>query len=446
MTASFPRTEAKQTPTAAATGAEPTRRGRTGVRRWFGWFGIAVLAVLAVATWDRIALRWQRARGERLLTQRQNADALAVLRRALQIDMTDVHTIQDLARVHRRLNDLGPAALLLDRAQTLGGDADWIERERRLALAQSGRIREVESYLADMLINAGADGPDICEAYAQGYFSNLRSAPALRLLDAWQKSFPDDAQPRFMRAYFWQSMNQPARAVDLYYQGLKLAPGRSLMRRRLAAALLAADRIEQAEKELAACLAESPGDAEVHYLAAECAYQRSDLDAAVRELDQTLKRAPDHLAAHRLKGQLLLARGAPEPAVKELRQVLNQHPYDKWAHEAMGRALRSLGRDAEADEHFEFVANAEEHIGRMDRLVRQAIADPDDAELRFEVGAILFQYGDPSDAARWMRAALELNPNHRGAHRALASYYEQIGDAARATRERQLASTQAQQP
>ena len=51
----------------------------------------------------------------------------------------------------------------------------------------------------------------------------------------------------------------------------------------------------------------------------------------------------------------------------------------------------------------------------MDGLFRESLERPNDAELRYEIGAILFQYGSPDDAARWMRAALELQPDHPGA-------------------------------
>ena len=433
-------------PATAAHGVSPDPASGAVRRRLLMLAYPVLILAIAASFWGRMAVYFEYYQARDLLSQRRNRAAISVLRRALGHDPRQVTILQLLARAHRRLNHKGVAELLLDRAEALGGDRDWIERERRLVLAQAGHLRAVEPFLADMLIHAGADGPDICEAFVQGYFSNLRSGPAFRLLDTWQQSYPDDPQPLFMRAYFWQSMNQPGKAITLYRKGLAMAPGRTTMRRRLAESLIDADKWDETESELAICLRQTPRDPEVHYLLARCAYARSDLDEAITRLAETIKIAPDHIGAHRLKGQLDLAEGRVQESIRELERVLAQHPHDTWAHEAMGRALRAARRDDEADQHFQYVAEAEKSIGRMDRLVRQSIAKPDDPELRFEIGQILFQYGAPEDAVRWMRATLELNPNHVGAHRALAAYFERIGDSAGAARHRQLASQASPKP
>ncbi len=85
-------------------------------------------------------------------------------------------------------------------------------------------------------------------------------------------------------------------------------------------------------------------------------------------------------------------------------------------------------------------------MARLNRLVRESLEKPDDAELRFEIGAILFKYGSPEDAARWMRAALELDPDHTGAHLALAAYFDSRHDWANARLHRQSAGPAPQQP
>jgi tetratricopeptide (TPR) repeat protein len=116
------------------------------------------------------------------------------------------------------------------------------------------------------------------------------------------------------------------------------------------------------------------------------------------------------------------------------------------AHEALGRTLRALGRADESKDHFDFVEQAQPEIARLNRLLRESIARPGDAELRYEAGTILFRYGPPDDAAKWMHAVLELKPDHAGAHRALAAYFESRGDRAKALFHRRFAGPEQREP
>jgi tetratricopeptide (TPR) repeat protein len=290
-------------------------------------------------------------------------------------------------------------------------------------------MREAEPHLAELLIGAGDDGPDVCQSFVQGFFANLRSNDALQLLDAWEESYPHDAQPVFMRAYLWKGMGQNAQAIDLYRRGLALAPNRTKMRRQLAAALIDTGELEEAEKQLAICRAEIPDDAETRFLTARCAHARGDFAETLGRLDETLELAADHLDARRLKGQVHLAEGQSEEALRELQAVIAERPYDTLAREALGRTLRLIGKTDEAKIHFDYVAQAEESIGRMDRLARESILHPNDADLRYEIGSILVRYGPPEDAEKWFRSALEIDPGHVPAQRALATYLNRQGRA-----------------
>jgi tetratricopeptide (TPR) repeat protein len=417
--------------------------------RFLGPLLVLLLALVAFTAtfWEPLTVHRRQTYARESLRAHRDDDALAELRAALRRDLDNHETLLLLARVHRRLGDLDKVALLLNHAEALGADAERTELERRLVLAQTGRMREVEPYLTDMLVSgSGDDGPEVCQAYVQGYFANLRTNDALRLLDGWEESYPEDPQPVFMRAYLWQSMGQPARAIGLYRKALAVAPERTKMRRRLAEALLENGDVNAAEAELSMCVERTPGDAEVRYLLARCAFNRSDFERALERLTKVLELAPDHLDARILKGQLHLARNQPEEALRELEPVVAQRLWDTEAREALGRALRSVGRTEEAKAHLDFVAQAATSLPQLDRLTRESLTKPADAELRYEIATILSQYGPPDDAARWMRAVLNLQPDHEGAHRALAAYFEQRGDAANATFHRLRAEADRQQP
>ncbi len=387
-----------------------------------------------------MAIRWRQSRARNFLRERDNVEALSELRSALRRDLDNTETLLLLARTHRRLGNLDRVSVLLNHAAAMGADSGRVERERLLVLAQTGDLRKSEPFLATMLISASEDGPDICQAFVQGFFANVRTKDALDLLDVWEESYPDDPEPIFMRAYLWQSMSQSSQAIPLYAKGLKMDPDQTIMRRRLAEALLHSQKLPEAEAQLAICVQQAPDDAQIRYVLAQCAYERGDFDLAAERIGKALQLAPLHLDARRLKGQLELARGKFDDALRELEEVVKRQPYDTFAREALGRTLRALNRPDDAKKHLDYVGQAETNMRQLDRLVRESIKVPHDAELRYEIGTILFRFGPPDDAAKWMKAAIELNPGHRGAHRALAVYFEACGDAANATYHRQLAS------
>ncbi len=402
-------------------------------------FLIAIVVALALF-WRPLSLLYHQSRGRMLLSQRQDQAALVPLRAALRTDVEDPRTLLLLARTHRRLGNLSRVSLLLNQAEALGGDEERIERERRLSLAQTGQLSEVEALLPDLLLNPGEDGPDICQAFVQGYFANLRSGDAVQLLDVWQDSYPDDPQVYFMRGYLMQSMEDPEQAIELYRQGLKLAPDEAAMRRRLAETLLQANQPQEAEAELLRCVDQTPRDPKVWLVLAQCAYKRGELPLASQRLTEALQLGPDDFEARRLKGQLDLAQGKVDEALQELEAAVALRPYDFLAREAMGRALRASGRPEEAQAQFDYVAQAEQANGRINRLLRESLEHPADAAIKYEIGTILMQFGPPEDAARWMQAVLQLQPGNTGAHRALADYYEARGDAANTAYHRQRAT------
>lgn len=417
--------------------------GSSGRRPAALWSVLLVVLVtgLAAGFWiraDELATGWHLSRAKKLLAERKNAEALTELRFALRRDLSNPETLLLLARAHRRLGNTARAAALLNQASaSKEADGDRVRRELQLIQAQSGDLRQVEPHLPEMLVNAGDDGPDICQAFVQGFFANARTKDATDLLDVWEKSYPDDPEPVFMRAYLKQGLNHLPEAIALYRKGLAMAPDRTMMRRRLAEALVDYHQFDEAEAELDLCMAETPGDPEVYLIAAKNARERGETELAVEHIVKSLKLDPHHVAAKRLKGQLEFDRGNLEIARKDLQEVVDQTPNDIVARDTLGRTLRALGQTEEAKAHLEYVSQAESNLREVDRLVRESIQQPENAELRYQIGTILFRFGTPDDAAKWMKAAIELQPNHAGAHQALAAFFESRGDASQAFYHRQ---------
>ena len=76
----------------------------------------------------------------------------------------------------------------------------------------------------------------------------------------------------------------------------------------------------------------------------------------------------------------------------------------------------------------------------MEKLITQ----PEDAELRYQIGSTLLRYDSPSDGLGWLLSVLDVDPHHRPTHAVLAEYYAGKGNEKLAEHHRHLAGDSAE--
>ncbi len=377
------------------------------------------LLTLLLFTWKPALVHWRLQQGRQRLETRENRQALVPLRAALRLAPDREEAILLLARSHRRLGQVERSGALLGYARNHGIDPDRTNRESWLLQAQTGRLREALPHLSELLLDPRADGMDICEAYVQGYFTNLRVHEATQLLDVWQSQYPADAKPYFMRGYMMQSIGDRKASAAAYREGLRRAPHNSLMRCQLAEVLMEQQKFEEAGQQIHLCMKRQPDAPEVLFTQARWRFDQGKAGEAAAGLRRILSRSPNDFKALRMLGEVELARGNFKQALQPVAEAVRLRPYDTTAHNTLGSVLRSLGRMAEAKPHLDYVAEAEESLTRMERQLREVVDQPDNVELRYEIGMTLLQYGSPEDGSKWLRTVLDLQPDHQGARQAL---------------------------
>jgi tetratricopeptide (TPR) repeat protein len=379
-----------------------------------------VLSLVVLFTWRQCLVQWHHHMARQRLATRENHQALAPLQAALRLDPEQAETFHLLARAYRRLGHEEKAFTYLNRAKTLGGESTRIDRERWILLAQLGRLREAEPHLAELLMDPRDDGADICEAYVQGYFTNLRVRDAVELLDVWQKEYPEDAKPHFMRGYLLHSLGKLPASASAYRSGLQLNPQETNMRCQLAEVLMEQNEYAEAGRLLELCVNQEPNNPDILIVQAQCLFRQNDAKQAEKNLRQILSTNPGHFMAHRLFGEIELALGHFEQALSHAETAVGLRPFDTTAHNTLGNALRALGRGDEAKPHHDYVAEAETSLGRMERQLREVVDQPENVQLRYEIGVTLLKYGSPADGIKWLRSVLELQPDHQLTRKALA--------------------------
>jgi tetratricopeptide (TPR) repeat protein len=383
---------------------------------------------------------WHEGRGRDALHDRDEDRAGQELRAALALAPQRAESWLLLARLHRRRGELPAAAAALRQAEQYGAAEEQVRRQRWLLWAQAGRLRDAEPHLAELLTDPRGEGPDICEAFVQGYFANLRIEDAQTLLDVWVKDFPQDPQPHAMRGYLLQTLALLPEAVAAYRQALDRDSRPTSTRRRLAEALLEMGQREEAGELLRRCVSETPEDVDTQLTWANYLVTSEEPDRARQVLTELLSRESGCFEARRLLGELELNQGRFVEACRHLDLAARQRSHDVTTRNALGKTLRALGRKGEAEPHIQYVREADPALQRLDQQLRQVVQQPRDAELRYQIGRTLLQYGSPDDGAKWLRTVLELQPDHAGAHAELAAYYEARGDRQQALAPRRAPS------
>lgn len=416
--------------------AQPERGPRPVNKRLVLLVGVAlVLIAVGIAAWRPLLRSYRLSQGRLALESRDARLALQYFHAARQLAPEHAETHFQIARAHRQLGQLDRVHESLKTAWRLGYDIASLEREQWLVLAQTGELKEAEPALIALLSDPKETrAVEISEALVRGYFVNLRFAEAERMLDAWQADHPGDAEPRFLRGYFHEAFYRYKDAVATYEQGLQKAPGRIDGRLRLIHVLMQQQDFARAEQELLRCLKEQPLDLQVRVAWAGYLFAVGRNDEARSEFQEVLIRAPDNEEALRTMGQIELAAQRPDEALRWLLPAAEKNPCDVIVRYALGQALQGAGRADEAQQHFQFVEEAERELRKLDFWLDEILKNPEDVALRYKIGTTVLRYRSPTDGVRWLKTVLEIDPDHLETHRTLAEFYAAQGDQQAAQR------------
>jgi tetratricopeptide (TPR) repeat protein len=416
--------------------AQPERGPRPVNKRLVLLVGVAlVLVAVGIAAWRPLLRSYRLSQGRLALESREARLALQYFHAARQLAPEHAETHFQIARAHRQLGQLDRVHESLKTAWRLGYDIASLEREQWLVLAQAGELNDAEPQLIALLSDPEETRhPEISEALVRGYFIHLRFAEAQQMLDAWQADYPKDAEPHFLRGYFHEAFNRYEDAVAEYQRGLEKSPRRTDGRLRLGRLLMQQQDFAGAERELSRCLSEQPLDLQVRVAWAAYLFAAGRIDDAHREFQQVLIRAPDNEEALRLMGQIELAAQRPNEALRWLLPAAEKNPCDLTVRRTLGEALQAVGREDEAQQHFQFVEEAERELPQLDAWLSEVLKDPGNASLRYKIGTTVLRYRSPTDGVRWLKTVLEIDPDHLETHRTLAEYYAAQGDQQAAQR------------
>ena len=402
-----------------------------------------ILANFVLVAYPFVRHHYDVSHAQSLLRKRLTEQALLVLEGAAT-RCPDCGQLQFLiARCQRRMGRMDKVCAHLAKAAVRSFPKRELDREEWLALAQSGQMRDAQPHLSELLVNPGDDGAEICEAYVNGFFLTNQFDRAFELLAAWEAAFPQDSQPYLFRGRYQEGRANFSEAIAAYRQGLFRESGRHDFLLNLSRCLIALHEHEEASQILTHLQTEMPNDAEVHEVMGRCLLQRGETEKSRQVLNKLLNLFPKHATARLLMARCYQEERRYQDSLTLLEELAAERSFDIEVRYSFALTLQSTGDTHRAAKEFQFVTTAREAIAQARQMADTVIAkEPRNADLRYQIGAILLKYESPEAGAGWLRSALEFDPNHQLSHRALAEFYEQRGlvDFARSHREQQQAS------
>jgi tetratricopeptide (TPR) repeat protein len=285
------------------------------------------------------------------------------------------------------------------------------------SLYKAGRFRD-----ADRILTAAVQrDPSLTDAHrwlAVLYYDIGAMNHASEQLKIVAEQAPDDPRPHRTQGLISKDFQLYEEAIAAYQESLRLdpdQPDKDEILLELAECLLRRNRHAELRETLARC----PRSARTLTLEAESRLAEGDREAARKLAAEALDLSPDDLGAVQLRARLDLESNDPTSALKLLQRAAKRYPRDYRVHSDLAQAYERLGQRERAREEADIYREIRDLITRFTKLHRQAIAEPANADIRYQLGQVALQFGKPELARSWFLATLAMAPDHAGAREAL---------------------------
>ena len=366
-------------------------------------------------------------------------EAQSWIDRAQRTDPGSVETALMQVRLERRRGDAKAFENALKRAAHLGAAKSDLRTEGWLLQAQQGDVKELQEHWLELIDYV--DTSDLCESLVNGFLIRYRVAEADACITNWEKDAPRNPEPLVWKARLLR-FDEKLDEVAIYLErALKLEP-----RHVVAAYLLGQVRFQQQRLDEALALyqraaqgMEEPHPAWVREAETLRVMDRQQAAQAVMDrvlthtdaaaVDQAWRLVGEPLGsglvrAHLEKAQLEALAGRPAEAISWCRQVLKVDRGNIQAKVLLATALRRVGETGEADRLAAEIKATHESTVQADELRVKFRHHPNDPQIRFEMGKMIFEQVSEHTGVPWLESVLQFDPHHQETHRLLAEYYE----------------------
>jgi tetratricopeptide (TPR) repeat protein len=359
--------------------------------------------------------------GEEALAARKDGRAKEHLDRYLTYRPGDPRGRLLAARTARRLRRYDEAAEHLRRCREDGGASEAIEVELTLTALQRGDDARPDEALRRRAQENDELGLVILEALIQHDIDTYQLRQAQHDLNLYLSRRPQDLHALLARAHVWERFLSFADALADYEKAVAAHPHDDRARLRLADTLLIAGTPEEALAQYQRLERRWPKKPEVRLGLARCARRLGDAAKAAQDLDGLLAEGSENGEVLWERGLAALDQGQTAAAEPWLRRAAQARPHDRRICYSLSRCLLDLGKSAEAKVWNDRAEQLDADVQRLHQVCQEVMERPNDAALRCEGGQLFLRNGEHAEGVRWLRLALQLDPDCSEARETLAT-------------------------
>lgn len=290
-----------------------------------------------------------------LLAQSGQPDqAVEELKKALAADPGSVHLHQALAFMLYQQGNLKESLAVTDRALKLAPQSPFLHHLRGLILTDGQKYKEGEKeFRQAMALNP--DGSEHVIGLADNYLRQKRPQDALKVLQEFCRTHPQDLDANFFLAVMLQALGKTDESDDVFAHMLEVMPDfYPALRGRFTLWYEAGEwgRAALIGNEL---LRTYPDDTETRLLVAQALVRLDRDEEAIIVLEEGKKIDPNNSGLWVQEGYLYLDQNRPEMAREQFLGAIEIEPKDRAAAYGLGLAALRLKDMAEAKTRFESV-------------------------------------------------------------------------------------------
>jgi tetratricopeptide (TPR) repeat protein len=424
---------------------------------------LGILAALAVLGWaGPSAYRYALARyhfnaGKEALARYHTSRAKLHLEKVLAVWPADPEALLLSVQIARREHAFERALRLLEDYKTAcGQDDDWaVER----LITNAARGQPDVKYCFTLLAKDHPKTDLIFESLVIGAYYYYQVTFGETYLDLWFKKQPDNPLAFYYRGQGHQFTVHPQEAAEAFRRAVEIDPDFDEARLRLAESFLDLVQTQDAMPHLEFLARRLPDSGAVQLGLGLAQVQLRERAKAEKYFVGASTLSPgDHVPLLERAKLILNSSSASKDELNEADQLLEkarilaEDDVDKvrlltQGHLELYRHLlvcqQRLGQVERAKQTQERLGQMEFGHKRLQEIVaRQFPFQPRDPDLAFEVGMISMGGGATKEALAWFDRALQFNQNHAPTHKALAGYYQKLGQMGLALRHWEMSGGQ----
>ena len=341
-------------------------------------------------------------RGLSLVRESRLGEGITELKRAIELDPTNVSLFIDLARAQVQAKDVQGAETTL--LQVLKTNPQSLEA--RLVLGDFYQVTGKPAQAEAEYTRAVAEAPTRPESHnklAGFYLTTHRVTEAEAVYANWAKAMPQDENPLVAMGDFYRLTGQLDKAATSFHQAMTVNPKSTAARDRIVLLDIDTNKLDEAEHQTKSILDANPKDPSGLLFDGRLKLARNQLDAAITTLQSLKAVAPQGAGSYHYLGLAYVKKNDLPQAVIELKEAIKLAPASVDSHAALASVYLSQGS--------------------ADLAIEQAQAtlqlNPRHARIATLLGEAYTLKGDTEKAKQVFQALIKASPNNSFAHHRL---------------------------